>query len=486
MLRLCRWSVVAFAVLLAPALRAEDKPASPWAVDRTLTVSPQGAPVPAFSYRLLPLSSELKEGNAVPVYLRLVHPQPDAARKAWEETPRSWNQMPVDKVPLDEARKFLADHRYMLRQLELGARRRSADWDYTLDPGDVEGGPIALLLPDLPLMRNLGPLLVLQVRVALAEGDFRAAAHHLETALAFSRHVAEGPTLLHRMVAIALTSELADTAADFVERPDAPNLYWALTALPRPMIDVRGAEEWEYKMVEWQLPELADLDRERTPEQWEGIFRHVRTEMRHLAEGGEGGKPKLPDWFPKDYPPEGPAANAPDLPAARKFVARTKGLSADKVEAMAPAQVMLLYMVGTYREDRDDLYRGAYLPYPQCFPVFEAADKRLREAPPSDGHLLARVFLAALSRVATSQARVDRKIAALRVIEALRLYAAAHDGRLPDRLTDVTEVPVPDDPGTGRPFEYSREGDTATLVSQMPGAPGGSNGLRYRVTVRKK
>jgi hypothetical protein len=486
MIRLRHWSALVCAVLLAPALRAEDKPASPWAVDRTLTVSPQAAPVPALKYRLLPLSSELNEGNAAPIYLRLVHSQPDAARKYWEETPKSWNRMPVDKVPLDEARKFLRDHRYMLRQLELGARRRSAEWDYTLDPGDVEGGPIALLLPDMQSMRSLAPLLILQVRVALAEGDFRAAAHHLETAFAFSRHIAEGPSLIHRLLAIGLVWQLADTVADFAERPDAPNLYWALTALPRPMIDLRGSEEWEYKMVEWQFPELGDLDRERTPEQWDAVLRRVRSELRHLAERTEGGKPKLPDWFPKDYPPEAPAANAPDLPAARKFVARSRGLPAERVEAMPPAQVLLLAMVGTYHEDRDDLYRGAYLPYTQCFPVFEAADKRLREAPISDGHLLSRVFLAALPRAVSPQARVDRTLAALRVIEALRLHAAAHDGRLPDRLNDVTEVPVPDDPGTGRPFEYSRDGDTATLVSQMPGDPAPGNGLRYRVTVRKK
>ena len=50
-------------------------------------------------YRLLPLNSELKEGNAVPIYLRLVHEQNDATRKYWTETPKPWNGMPVDKIP---------------------------------------------------------------------------------------------------------------------------------------------------------------------------------------------------------------------------------------------------------------------------------------------------------------------------------------------------------------------------------------------------
>src|ERR1700730_10835813 len=100
MIRLRRWSVLIFAVMLTSPLRAQDKPASPWVMDRSLTVSPQSAPVPALQYRLLPLSADLKEGNAAPIYLRLAHEQNDAARKHWTEAPKPWNLMPVDKVPL--------------------------------------------------------------------------------------------------------------------------------------------------------------------------------------------------------------------------------------------------------------------------------------------------------------------------------------------------------------------------------------------------
>jgi hypothetical protein len=482
MIQLRSGSALIFALVLAPALRAQDKPPSPWAVDRSLTVSPRGAPVPALKYRLLPLNSELKEGNAVPIYLRLVHERNDAARKYLSETPRPWNSMPVDKIPLDEARKFLRDHRYLLRQLELGARRRTAEWDYTLE----EPNPIGLLVPDVQWMRNYTPILVLQVRVALAEGDFATAVHNLETGFAFSRHIADGPTLIHKLVGITVAREFAGTVADFVERPDAPNLYWALTTLPRPLIDLRGPLEWEYRMVEMQIPDLGDLDRERAPEQWDAALRRVRTEFRNLAPLTSIDKPKQPDWLPKYIAPEVPAAKSPDLPAARKFVARTRGLSAERVEAMPPAQVLLLYIAGTYHEDRDNWYRAAYLPYPQARPLFDAAVKRLKEGPNSEGHVPSRLFLPGLSNVASAQVRVERILAALRVVEALRMYAAAHDGRLPDRLNDVTEVPIPDDPSTGKPFEYSRDGDTGTLVGQTPGDPLPASGVRFRVTVRKK
>ncbi len=483
MIALRQWSALILALVFAAALRADDKPPpSPWVVDRALTVSPAAAPVPALKYRLLPLHSELKEGNAIPIYLRLNHEQSDESRKYFSETPRAWNELPLDKMPLAEARAFVKGRRYMLRQLELGARRRTAEWNYTLDEPD----PIGLLLPDVQWLRNnFPPMLLLQVRVALADGDFTAAAHHLETGFAYSQHMGEGPTLIHKLVGIAVAGQFAGTVADWVERPDAPNLYWALTALPRPLIDLRDAQEWEYRMLEMQFPDFDDLDRERTPEQWDAALRRFRTEMRRLA-GSDDDKLKHPDWYPKDTAPDDPAAKSPDLPAARKFVARAKNLTAEKVEALAPAQVLLLYIKGTYQEDRDDSYRAVYLPYLQARPLFAAADKRLRELPTSEGHLPGRLFLPALGKVQARQNLLERNLAALRVVEAVRMYAAAHEGRLPEKLDDVTEVPLPDDPGTGKPFEYTRDGEAALVVSKVPDEVLSNSGIRFRVIVRKK
>jgi hypothetical protein len=485
MLRLRHWSVLILTLVPSVALRAGDQPASPWSVDRVLTVSAQKAPLPALRYRLLPQSMDLKDGNAVPIYLRLVHQQSDAAQEHWTEMPSQWNQRPVNKLPVSEARKFLQQHAYLLRQLEFGARRRTAEWDYTLDAGN----PIGLLLPDMQSMRSYVPMLILQARVALAEGDFPLAAHHLETGFAFARHIAQGPTLIHRMVAMAVASQLHNVVADFIELPGAPNLYWALTALPQPLIDLRSAEEWEYRMVEMQIPELGDLERARTPEQWDSALRRVRTELQQLAglaeEGPATGSGKTATYFPMGWTPEQPAAQSSELVAARQFLTQRGGFPAEKVEAMSPAEVLLRYIMGGYAEDRDANYSAAWLPYPQAFPRLTTAHQRLRGLPASESHVLARIILPALSKVLSTQARVERSLAALRVIEALRQYAAAHDGQLPGQLTDVTELPLPDDPGTGHPFEYRREGDTARLVSQIPGDPQPSSGLRYRVTLRK-
>ena len=68
----------------------------------------------------------------------------------------------------------------------------------------------------------------------------------------------------------------------------------------------------------------------------------------------------------------------------------------------------------------------------------------------------------------------------LRVFEALRLYAAGHDGKLPEALANVAEAPIPNDPVTGKAFEYEVKGAEATLKDSASETP-----LTYTVTIRK-
>jgi hypothetical protein len=65
-------------------------------------------------------------------------------------------------------------------------------------------------------------------------------------------------------------------------------------------------------------------------------------------------------------------------------------------------------------------------------------------------------------------ARVDRHIAMLRTIEALRDYAARHDGRPPQSLDQITDVPLPIDPFTGRPFVYHVDGQKVVIDAPIP------------------
>jgi hypothetical protein len=92
----------------------------------------------------------------------------------------------------------------------------------------------------------------------------------------------------------------------------------------------------------------------------------------------------------------------------------------------------------------------------------------------------------AMEKVMFAGARLDRKIAALRCVEALRLHAAAKGG-WPEKLEDVTEVPIPDDPVTGKPYRYRAEGDRFILSAPAPAnePEHAGNSIRYEITLKK-
>ena len=79
------------------------------------------------------------------------------------------------------------------------------------------------------------------------------------------------------------------------------------------------------------------------------------------------------------------------------------------------------------------------------------------------------------------------KIAALRCVEAVRLYAAAHDGQLPASLEDVKDVPLPLDPVHGKPFEYRVVGDRAFFACPpFPGQPANNaNTPTYELSMKR-
>jgi hypothetical protein len=151
---------------------------------------------------------------------------------------------------------------------------------------------------------------------------------------------------------------------------------------------------------------------------------------------------------------------------------------------MPMMQVYVLYAHRHYLQLQDDLFKWYALPYFQAIAGLNASDARMKE---HKMRLATQPFfelLPAIAKVYSASARLDRRIAAQRCIEAIRLYAANHDGKLPGTLADITEVPLPDDPMLGKPFDYKSAGDQATLHAAAPeGTPSGAT-LTYELTLK--
>ena len=81
--------------------------------------------------------------------------------------------------------------------------------------------------------------------------------------------------------------------------------------------------------------------------------------------------------------------------------------------------------------------------------------------------LFADSFVPAVEKIVRLRGRLDQRIGLLRRVEALRLYAAEHDGTMPAKLSEIS-VPLPVDPFTGKPFRYEAAGNTAHLRGTPP------------------
>src|SRR5262249_57711891 len=82
-----------------------------------------------------------------------------------------------------------------------------------------------------------------------------------KTMFAMSRHMSEHPTLIGDLVGIAIAFVAIGPLEDMLEQPGCPNLYWALTNLPSPLVSIDRGLEGERALF---LSEFSDLD-DRAP-----------------------------------------------------------------------------------------------------------------------------------------------------------------------------------------------------------------------------
>src|SRR5262249_25148718 len=133
---------------------------------------------------------------------------------------------------------------------------------------------IGLLLPDLQKMRMLAAELKDRFHEEVVRGRFDDALRTAKTMFAMSRHMGEHPTLIGDLVAIAMATITIGTLEEMLEHPGCPNLYWALTNLPDPLISVTKGMEGERMLIRSEFREL-DAREPMTPGQIKKLIFHI-------------------------------------------------------------------------------------------------------------------------------------------------------------------------------------------------------------------
>jgi hypothetical protein len=438
-----------------------------------LTIHPAPAPSPALKYQFVPEPADLQPGNAALLYYRAFSPEwfhwlrePHVMDKIEAAT-----QQPLKDLPHKDIDWLLGTKQ--LEEVDLAARREYCDWEYT--PRLRKEG-IYMLLPDVQSFRQFAYMLAVRARLQLAARQYDKAVYSLQTGFALGRDVANAPLLINALAGTAMANQMLPQIETMIQTPDSPNLYWALTGLPRPFIDLRKPLLGERIWLEATVPLVHELETVRFgPERQQQLTEQLVRAFRIVNERGseEEAKLVLMGLALKFYP-EG----------KEELIA--EGRKPADVEALPVIQVYAIHALRQFRKLQDELFKWHSLPYSEAAPGIEAADKEIRETRKHFEGFPFIDLLPAYDRGFLATTQIDRRIAALRCIEAIRLYAAAHGGALPSSLAEIHEVPVPVDPGTGRPFTYRPEGDRATLHPSPPvgySAPPGV--LTYELTLKR-
>jgi hypothetical protein len=453
------WLLAAFGVLAAVpcptgyARGAEQEPVR-------IVLHPAPPPRPVLKYQLLPTLYERRPGNAVVFYGRV-----KAEQKAFFNSEEIWeNIYRALEAPLEELRDMEHILRFqdggIFRFMEQGGQCEDADWQYP-----VEEDRYLTLLPDAQQQRQFARLLVADARGRIARGDFDGTLRTLKVGYAMARHSADAPFIVTGLVGVAIGDMMSDCVLELIQQPGAPNLYWSLTYLPAPFLDTRPIFEGEMLAVGYAFPPLRNADYSVSdPGYW-------RRQLEKMAELHAEYFVMEPDEEAR-FRREMVVRLLRGYPLAKRALIE-QGMTPEEVEAMAVGQVILLHTARQFDEARDDLLGCVLLPYWQARPhVHELAERMMRAGHRWEEALpLCDEYFPGVEVGSAAFARLDRRIAELRLFEALRLYGASHGGRLPERLEDLG-VPIPIDPITGKPFAYRLDGDVAHVDGPpMPGKP---------------
>jgi hypothetical protein len=450
-----------------PASQPAPTPAEPEV--RSFELTPVAPPTPALKYHLLFTAAERVPGNAALAYLDAAFLlAPDSNEKA---------ERALDALGAKDAKAFAAaadsiDLQTMLDELDLAGRREQCDWEVP-----VRERGVLTLLPHLqPLTHGVAKVLRVRATRQVEQGKVDEALATLRLGYELSEKIGMEPVNVSAMVSVGQFAWMNEPLSQLMSRPESPNLYWALSEMPRRYPILRRSWDAEYGWPYMCMPTLARAraGETLTAAEWrKAMYDEVAPFYAQYENYAAVGMRSHPDPI-KDASPD-------VLRQAREHYAAAAHVTPQQAEGAEPAVVLGGFYFHQFTTLHDDIFKLRGLAYPELVPRTRQTAERLEtmmKEQPGNPFLQA---VPAMNRAVGRVAVADRQLAALTAVEAIRSFAAANGGKLPERLTDVTETPVPTNPATGKPFEYAVQADTATLKDSTSETP-----LTYTIRIRGK
>jgi hypothetical protein len=426
-----------------------------------MTVTPAAEPVPALRHRLVLREIDEKAGNAAPMYYRAIMGAQAATKQLTDAFGNEYDSFPWydESVSTDRLRRAvgIVNDGLIMTSLREASARRDCEWGFDLH--SIRGPELyAFLLPEIQEARQLSRFLTLRARLAVEERRFDDAIDDLRINFKLAGDVANEPLLVSGLVGIAQAAVGNQTLIRLIAAPNSPNMYWAITELPDPLVDLRGAVRFEMSSFLRVFPFMRDAETlEHSPEEWSRLLAHALSELGPLT----GGSDPLGNDTVRRLAVSG-LGLAAYTPAKQRL--REQGFDAERIERMPVGQVIAIDAAREFRRIADEFEKWWYLNARVATQRIERIEERLGENKLEGGfgRVVAAILLPAVNAARLAQERHQWQTDALRVVEAIRMHAA-ETGHLPAKLDEISVVPVPINRATGQPYQYQLDGDKAVL-----------------------
>ncbi len=381
-----------------------------------------------------------------------------------------------EKFPIEKARDFVKRFQRTYERLETGSRCENCDWEYHIR-GNKE--ILTVPLPEIQECRDLARALQAKCRLEIFEGKYEDAIRTARVGKILARHMGQNtPMIVAPLIGIAIDSMMNECLLELVQRPDAPNLYWALSTLPDPPFVFTNTPEAEVDLIRIMIPELAramDDPESLSEEDWKVFDQNLIQMIPAFSNAGYSQETRstaglflAKSWGITAYP------------KAKQWLL-SEGKTPEEIKNLPVAKVLGLWSVYRFAIVRDEYLKCSELPAWQLRAINPESfwnDGKFEIATPLD--VLASLMFPAITAYRNALARAEANNDLMRIVEAIRLYGAEHDGKLPERLEEITSVPIPPfDPMSGQPYVYTLKDGTATVESNQ-----GYQIMRFKIRLR--
>ncbi len=449
-----------------------------------LMLSPAPLPKPLSRYYLYPEYGDQQPGERVSGFMKCFMEQAfffngdnDLKRNKWLEM--SLAELPAnvrELAGIHDGIAYSPKYAKLMVYMDQAARYTRVEWNEWFN---VRNDGINTLLPEVQKMRTLAVVLKLRMRGEIKNGEFDRAIQTAKTMFGLAQALEQHPSVIGNLVGIAIAQITVNGLEEMVQQPGCPNLFWSFVDLPSPVLSIRRGLEGERVFLFAQLKDFMVADRAFSQLELDRYLKYM-DEILSASGGSEDGALSKVIQQPRVRFAMF-ALDEKRVAAARERLTVYGKLKPDAVKTFSPLQVVITDDLLQFEIIRDDMMKGLNLRTAAEREKF--MDEKLLRSMRSE-LVLAPILLPALSRASAATARLDQRIAYLRIVEALRLHALSNGGKLPATLAEI-QLPIPLDPISGKVFEYSVKEGVATLHGETPLRGNPQMNRYYEIRLRK-